>query len=145
MPGITNPTEEYFKDGLWGWDGTRWRKAGLLFSYTAEILGQAVDTTASTGVNDLLGTAVPAGEVWVITAMEVHNITSGVSAALLGVMRSSVFYAAASCGALAQVVGLPWGGTIYLVAGDRAAGRLKGCTAGDDIYFTYFGYKMAIT
>lgn len=26
MPGITNPAEEYFKDGLWGWAATLWEK-----------------------------------------------------------------------------------------------------------------------
>jgi len=26
MPGITNPAEEYFKDGLWGWVSTAWKK-----------------------------------------------------------------------------------------------------------------------
>jgi len=26
MSGITDPTEEYFKDGTWAWDGTRWQK-----------------------------------------------------------------------------------------------------------------------
>lgn len=26
MTGITNPAEEYFKDGLWAWNGTAWVK-----------------------------------------------------------------------------------------------------------------------
>lgn len=26
MSGITDPTEQYFKDGSWAWDGTRWQK-----------------------------------------------------------------------------------------------------------------------
>lgn len=26
MPGITNPAEEYFKDGLWGWVTDQWKK-----------------------------------------------------------------------------------------------------------------------
>lgn len=26
MSGITNPAEEYFKDGLWGWVATAWKK-----------------------------------------------------------------------------------------------------------------------
>lgn len=26
MPGITNPAEEYFKDGLWGWVTDAWKK-----------------------------------------------------------------------------------------------------------------------
>lgn len=144
MPGITDPSEEYFKDGSWGWSGSAWRKSGLLFSYTASAMQSVFDANASTGVNTLLGTAVPAGEVWVITAMEVHNNTSGVSAALVGVTRAGSFYAAASTAALAKAVGLSWSGSIYLVEGDQASGRLKGCTAGDDLYFTYFGYKMTI-
>jgi len=144
MPGITNPTEEYFKDGLWGWDGTRWRKAGLLFSYTAQILGQTIDTTASTGVNDLLGGAVPAGEVWVITAMEGHDNTSGVSSLLVGVMRSGQLYPCGVVGALLKSVGYSWGGKLCLVEGDQPVVRFKGVTLNDDLYFNYFGYTMAI-
>lgn len=29
MSGITDPTEQYFKDGLWGWDGVRWQKLSV--------------------------------------------------------------------------------------------------------------------
>lgn len=45
MPGITNPAEEYFKDGVWGYVTTAWKKlvataAGALHIYIA---GQAAD------------------------------------------------------------------------------------------------------
>lgn len=45
MPGITNPAEEYFKDGLWAWVTDQWKKlvataGGALHIYVA---GQAAD------------------------------------------------------------------------------------------------------
>lgn len=45
MPGITDPAEEYFKDGLWGWATSAWKKlvatgAGVLH---IQFAGQEAD------------------------------------------------------------------------------------------------------
>uniref|UniRef100_A0A6H1ZVS3 Uncharacterized protein n=1 Tax=viral metagenome TaxID=1070528 RepID=A0A6H1ZVS3_9ZZZZ len=51
MPGITDPAEEYFKDGLWGWVTSTWKKliadaAGhLLVSFAAQTIDVEVTQT----------------------------------------------------------------------------------------------------
>jgi len=144
MPGITNPAEEYFKDGQWGWDGTQWRKSALPFGYTAQVLAQVLVASAAGGTNILTGSGPSTGEIWCITAMEMHDATTGVTSARLGVLSGGVYYWAATCAALAAAVGFSWSGSIYLVNGDVVVGRLDGCTAGDALYLNYLGYKMAV-
>lgn len=144
MPGITDPAEEYFKDGLWGWNGTAWRKAGLLFSYGGQVLGQVVVASATAGTNILTGDSPASGEVWVITAMEVHNTASPVSTARLAIFSGAKNYWLAASPALAMQVGLSWSGVVVLEEDDVPRGALWGCVAGDGLYFHYLGYKMTI-
>jgi len=144
MPGITDPAEEYFKDGAWGWNGSAWRKAGLLFSYSDQLMGMATDLDGAGGTTVLLSPAVPAGEVWVATALEQHDATSGVSSVFLGVRVGETMYVVGATGALAAAVGFSWSGQAVLVEGDKFQSVSTGCTAGDDLYFYWFGYKMAI-
>lgn len=79
MTGITNPAEEYFKDGAWGWDGTAWRKLNLLFGYYDRYV-EAVSAVAVGGGNaDTQTTAVPAGYVYLIQCIAVkHNAAAAV-------------------------------------------------------------------
>lgn len=144
MPGITDPSEEYFKDGIWGWNGSAWRKAGLHFSYSDQVLGQVVETNAAAGTNTLSGSSPAAGEIWVITAMEIHNTASAVNTARLAVRASSVNYWLAASPALAAKVGLSWSGVVILAYGDVPYAGMWGCTANDDLYFHYLGYKMTV-
>jgi len=68
MPGITNPAEEYFKDGLWGWVATAWKKlvataGGALHIYIA---GQAADVEVkqATPADLLVGVCTWDGAEW---------------------------------------------------------------------------------
>lgn len=73
MSGITNPAEEYFKDGLWGWDGSAWRKLPLLFGYS-DGWGESASGTAS-GAGDASAdtTEVPAGYIYVLQAVSAYH------------------------------------------------------------------------
>lgn len=60
---ITQPTEEYFKDGGWGWDGTRWRKLPMIWGFTDRLV-EGLSGAAVGGGDATVGTtAVPSGEV----------------------------------------------------------------------------------
>jgi len=145
MTGITNPTEEYFKDGLWGWDGTRWRKLALLWGYSAayyERLTQA-EATAETMMD---GSTVPAGEVWVVTsvvAWDNDNIITDITgftygdAVWIALGQKQSFTAAQEY--------WEWRGSIVVPAGGHIRVRFRGCTVGDDLFVDICGYKMRIT
>ena len=144
MP-ITDPTQEYFKDGSWHWTGSVWVKGGLPFEYASQILGEVIDSNAGTGNNFLAGGAVPPDYIWVITSMCAIDSVSGMSGARLGVLVGAGHNWAAATGALLVRVGFSWAGQLTLVEGDKAEAMFQGCTAGDDLYFYYFGYAMRLT
>ena len=143
--GITNPAEEYFKDGGWHWTGSQWVKGGLAFEYASQILGEAIDADAGVGNNFVAGAAVDPGEVWVITSMCIINTVSNMTGARLGVLVGAGHNWAAATGVLLGKVGFSWAGQLIMVAGDKPEAMCQGCTAGDDLYFYYFGYKMRLT
>ena len=130
--------------GICQYDGTGWRKSNLLFGYNDTVAESVVDTNLGAGVQSLLGTVVPAGEVWVITAVSVR-IDSASATSLYGlavinsvevpfisaVPPSSATWYVACC----QVV---------LKEGDRMKWIATGITAGDDGYLRYSGYKMKL-
>jgi len=144
MTGITNPTEEYFKDGTWGWDGTQWRKQGLLFGYRGTVSENVANTNASAGANTLNSSTVPSGELWIIQGISGINVNTACSRIVLFVCRSNL-----DCPILDQVsctanVWVIWTGDIVLKAGDYLKAYFLGCTAGDDLYLRALGYKVAI-
>ena len=145
MTGITNPTEEYFKDGTWGWDGTQWQKLGLIFGYYDRLAGQVVNDNASAGNNTLTGNPVPAGEIHVIQAVSVVDITSNVTRIYLRANAGAISCIIAdeySVTAGHWVIALP---NIVMKAGDYLSCIFYDCTAGDDLYLRWWGYKMKVT
>jgi hypothetical protein len=144
MGGITNPTEEYFKDGIWGHDGTRWRKLNLVWGYYDRLCEQQANLNAAAGVNFLNHTAVPVGEVWVVTGASAVDSNT-----------ATLIQLGMTCGAAAPVVfsyGTPVAGTwvatpaanYVLKAGDLMWTLFVACALNDDIYSNIWGYKMRI-
>ena len=145
MTGITNPTEEYFKDGIWGWDGSQWRKLGLLFGYYDRLAAQVVNTSAAAGTNMLTGTAVSAGEIHVIqaiAAIDYNSTTTRIYVSATGgvitIPLADEYSVAAEHWVIKTV-------NIVLKAGDCLNCIFYGCTAGDDLYLRWWGYKMKVT
>ena len=145
MPGITNPGEEYFKDGLWGWDGAQWRKLALLFGYTDRYADQTVNTSAAAGTNALVLTTVPAGEVWVVFSIAAFDANSATTTILTGARLGAVEHYLTSKATPAASELVLWTGQIVLKAGDYLFGVFYGCTLNDDLYLTACGYKMKVT
>ena len=144
MSGITDPTEEYFKDGLWGWDGTQWRKAGLPLWYGGQIVQQIVNINAAAGYAELAGNTVPAGEIWVIQVAGAVDINSALSRVLIYCLADEIPVTLAeeySVSANHWVIVYP---QIVIAPGDHLVALFYGCTAGDDIYFRYAGYKVKL-
>ena len=145
MTGITNPTEEYFKDGCWGWDGSRWRKLSLLFGYSGPYNEVTSNTNVSAGISDLAGSTVPAGEIWIVQGMlaavisttcsefrfDFWNGTGQIICKQVLTPTSGQFY--------------DYQGTLILAAGYYPLIRMYGMTAGDDAYLYAWGYKMKVT
>jgi hypothetical protein len=144
MSGVTNPTEEYFKDGGWGHDGARWRKDNLTWGYYDHLAEQQVNLAAGAGNNILAFTVVPAGEVWVVTGVSVLNVNTSVDvdARFNTPAVNVVVYHWAAIPLATWVSSLPL--NIVLKAGDNMQAWFNPCVAGDDIYAAIWGYKMKV-
>jgi len=144
MPGITNPSEKYFKDGQWTFDGTVWRPQNQLLSYrdTVNISVTVADATA--GTNTLLSTAVPAGEVHVITAVTAWNDTSASTLARLKKDVAGGNYWIDAVIAPARYYPLKFQGTLVMKEGDKLGAAIYGCTLHDVLSMTGVGYKFKI-
>jgi len=144
MPGITDPNQEYFKDGTWGWDGTRWRKLALVFGYS-DIYGETVfNAAAAAGTNYLTFSTVPAGEVWVVsnftvTASDASPTVAYLDAYIDGAIRPMrrIPYTVANNTA-------DWQGMLVLDAGCYLRGGFTTCGVGIYIAAYACGYKMKV-
>jgi len=144
MPGITDPSEAYFKDGIWGFDGTVWRKLPLVWGYSDRYVEQVVEPDAT--VDDVLDTTpVTAGEVWVVTNISAFNNNHAfsllqVQAMSNGVVGPQLIYQ------IDPVAKVPymWNGTVILKYDDYLRAEFTGNTADDYIFLRVWGYKMAI-
>ena len=142
--GITDPAQEYFKDGGWGWNGTAWVKNGVAFAYS-DVYGEteSIPVTGA-GNNKMTFSVVPAGEMWVITNISASSTTNEPTACYLD---------AAIDGAIRVLVRGPyptaglttdWRGQIYLKEGDYVRVTFTGCVAGKWVGAWATGYKVKV-
>jgi len=145
MVGPTNPAEAHFDKGMWGWDGSVWRKIPLLLGYTDRWVEAVVNASADAGINILYTAAVPAGYVYVLNAAYCYNETS-TSGQDIGPYGNSisvlVVQAAAVPANSVTVTGLC---NIVLKAGDKVRIRFTACTAGDSLVGRVWGVKVKVS
>lgn len=144
MPGITNPAEPFFKDGVWGWDDTVWRKLALLWGYTdrwEEDLGEA---GVAAGHWTTSSTAVPAGYVYKLELAVLSNGSGARGLATISVHGAANAYVVKYSVGLAQYEPHLLTGAFTLKEGDKIDFRMNNCLVGDLLYAGVWGYKMAI-
>lgn len=164
--GPTEPTEQFFRRGLWGWasttwerltslsnllgvalhgyDGSDWQKLPLVWGYTDRWAVTRSDLSATAGSNTLQTIAVPAGEIYILHALTGLNVNSicsmrfRVRSASIACTLTTFINQAASVVAAKDYTGL------VLKEGDQAEVVFDGCTLNDDIYLVAWGAKMAV-
>ena len=145
MPGITDPSEQYFKDGIWGYDSTVWRKLALLFGYSSRLAEAA--TTVSTGAADTF-VDIPnplASEIWIVQSASLRH-DDPVNRSMEIQIRSPTVAVIAALGAgYAAWVPLVWNGAVPLAQNDMIRGHGVAIAIGQTLYLEIWGYKMGIT
>ena len=144
MTGITNPTEEYFKDGLWGWDGTQWRKAGVPLWYRSSYF-EDLGGTATGSYWSKYSSPVPSGYIYVITAISIRNTSRAPTITEIVVYNE-----------LNEYIHLEWAASLdvtqplifrgYQILGEGWKIRVvtNGTQSGDTIIARVAGFKVAI-
>ena len=144
MSGPTQPTEQYFDKGNWGFDGSQWRKLGLLWGYTDRWLEQVVIADAAAGDNFLDATAIPAGYVYVASVIAGVDTTSNPAEILFGIKIGGAYYYMKRVPLPGVNVYGEWSGAGIFKAGDKPTVVMTGCTLHDVLVANYWGYKMAV-
>jgi len=144
MVGPTNPSEEHFHRGLWGFDGNVWRKLQLLFGFGGIVEEALADTNLDAGTNYLNGAAVPAGEIWVVQNITVRYLGTAPSQMLVIVNGLASGLSLLNVANPSQDFWYTWQGSCILQEGDYVRLIVYGATAGDEVYFRYAGYRMEI-
>lgn len=144
MSGITNPAEAFFKDGVWGWNGTAWHKLPLLFGYSEPFYFSDRDTNATADWDTLTTGAVPAGEIWIVTSISARDDNSNIT-------QIAIFHSdGVSNNIVAQVFPtvaeqcVIFTGWLVLSKDDTIWAGFTGTVLNDDIYLNASGFKMKI-
>jgi len=145
MSGVTNPTEEYFKDGGWGWDGTRWRKDNLKWGYNDRWAEDLSGVSGGGGFYLASTAAVPAGQVYVANFVYIRNNTALRGATTFWFNVAGVTYFFGWIAALAAFVPLIWNGNVVLKATDNLSVYMSATVVGDVMQAGVMGYKMLVT
>jgi len=144
MSGITDPKEAYFKDGIWGWDGTVWHKLAMVFGYSDRWAENAEGAATGAGNAVAVTAAVPAGYVYVLQQAEAFHdaaaavellVTPTVGALLCGLVHEL---------AAAAWVHYSWTGSLVLKAGDRIVATATAPGDGKKVHLHTWGYKMKV-
>lgn len=128
----------------YGWDGSQWRKSGLLWGYNDRYAEDLGGTKSGAGQYSANSTAVPAGEIWVVNFVTLRNHTAARGAALLMVYDGSAYYRFVYDATPAQSVPLTYTGNLALKEGDFINVRMDTCQDGDTIHAGVWGYKMKV-
>lgn len=166
MPGITNPAEEYFKDGLWGWastlweklvssggrlftalhgwDGDSWQKLPMLWGYS-DVWRDAKSATDVTAGDDVITfTVVDTGEVVVITNFCLRCSQANADRVELRAYVDGLAILLRSRATLVAWDSIDVQCNVVLNVDDYLAFYYKGASAGDDFYAYACGYKMEV-
>lgn len=142
--GITDPTEPYFKNGGWGFDGTVWRKNNLLWGYHDRWYEDLGGDRDGDGTYTAHSTAVAAGYVHVVEFVSFRNITGSRGAvqlrAKVGVLFWILKYNATP---VLNVPDIAYG-PFTLKEGDQVTVRQSACLDNDELEAVVWGYKMRI-
>lgn len=130
--------------GIHGWIGSAWQKQPMLFGVSGTITRSWNNTSLSAGANNVDDSAVPAGEIWIIT-----NMTSNYSGTIPNSVRPRVVLGGVS--AVVDSIVSPSSGTIYVSQGwwvleedDFLRMQIVQATAGDAFYATACGFRIDV-
>lgn len=145
MTGITDPSEVYFKNGLWGWFNSAWRKLPMLFGVTAPIALIGSNSNLSAGYNAFNSGVVPSGYIYVITNITIMYTGTAPNVLGVGANISTAGYMLRNWQTIVSAVYFGDTFNVVLAAGDYLTGFVWGATATDSCVLRSVGYSMAVS
>jgi hypothetical protein len=144
MPGITNPNEKYFKDGLWTFNGSVWRPQTQMFG-VRDAVAEAINVaSAPTNPYTLSFTAVPTDELHVVTFVSASNWTDASFSAIVIASINGVTLNLKRADGITTGLQLEFSGWVVLTPGDRMQIFFANGAVGDNLKGWLAGFKMMI-
>lgn len=144
MPGLLQPTDEFFKDGQWGWDGARWRKANMPFGFIGSYLETQSNLSSGAGTVNLDTTPVPEGWAHVITRVAFYFVSASINRCLPQVIVPPGLMPLGDYAAPTASTYYSFDTWCLLTEDDYMRARFYNCTAGDDLYIYIYGYRIQV-
>ena len=144
MGEITNPKEEFFKNGSWIWDGSEWIKSGAIPGHIGAYFERQVDLTAAAGLNTFDFTVVPANQICVVTTFHAVNVTTATDYIDFFIYDDPYYFIIDSSRYDAVTRHLRWSGHLYVPAGYMVRVNFCNSVLNDDIVADVTGYKLSI-
>jgi hypothetical protein len=139
----SNLAGEVSADG-YGWIGGDWQKAPLPFGYSGD-WSEQVNGTGTGGADTLLGTQVPAGEIWIVQAI------AAVNASAVTTSTVSIYATVNGVNVILNQVATPaagsyvlWSGAIVLSENDRISALFSNTTGANNIQLRYHAVRVDI-
>ena len=142
--GITNPTEKYFKDGQWTFDGTVWRPQNQLLAYRDVVRQTANDPSCPGGLVVFNLASVPTGEVWVIENVSLLCDTHTVTVMYLQIISGGIGYYVFSTVAPVVHQFYNFTGQLTMKAADYLRASFLNPAVADYVSVTALGHKFLI-
>lgn len=144
MPGITNPAEPYFKDGVWGWDGSAWHKLPMLFGYSD--VWSEVKNSLNVAAGDLVVyfDTIDPGQVVVVTNFNLRCAQNNATWVELRAVIDGTIVALKAQGTIVANDSVSIQCHVVLKEGDKLGYRYVGATLNDDFHASACGYVMEI-
>lgn len=166
MPGITNPAEEYFKDGIWawatntweklisvggllhtalhGWDGAAWHKLPMVWGYTDRLFKETSSNTGAAGARSLSIIHNVVGEVWVLEQVAAQNANTAPTRIIIETTDGATGIPLVDGGVLTAGRWTTWHGRLTLKKDDVVNVLFVDCALDDTVFLRARGYIMKI-
>lgn len=138
----TNPAN--LQSGINGWINAAWQKQPLIFGYSGDILRLASNTNLAAGTNQVNDSAVPAGEIWVVTSLSMAYVGTVPTSIRLSIVAATVAYRLFQQNAPVSDMAYDRQGYWIMQEGDNLRCTVLGATAGDDLFFWVNGFRLDI-
>jgi len=130
--------------GEHGWIGGAWQKNPLQMGYSGQIAERVVEANGTGGSVALNGSAVPAGEIWVVTNIAARDVNTNPAAMLFQFVVGGGGMGVAAQAAPGANVSKGFQGTWILKAGDNVRVTMTGTALNDDLYLWFTGWRVDI-
>lgn len=118
--------------------------ADKISGFSALIHETPLDYSLDAGTNNVDGTAVPTGEIWILQSVCAYVASASITRFSIDIIRDGAAHILENVISPVDERWYTWAGGVYMDAGDYVRLHIEDATAGDDGVLDYTGIKMTV-